>query len=134
MFGSKNNQQPPDLFVYVMHDSKVDAYRPPIMAVNDEVLMRIIIKEMRDPRQQQADTYTNSEDFSIFKIGSYQLKTGKITLLPSQAHVINMIEMRAIANRLMIAEDYQARKLQQEEQLRQTPKQPTNVEQITQGH
>jgi hypothetical protein len=103
MFGKKAEAQK-DLLLYVIYDSKVDAYRDPIFSENDEVLLRSVVNEFTDPRYARTDMFLNAEDFTIFSIGYYQRKTGSITL-SERRHVANVIELRTQAWKKMSAQD-----------------------------
>lgn len=109
MFSSIKKTDQVDLMMFVLYDSKVGNYRDPIFSPNSEVLVRTIVNEFTDERYQKTDMFLNAEDFSIFKIGTFDRKTGKITIT-GHDHVINMVEIRALANRKMLEKTMEVQK------------------------
>lgn len=95
MFGKTNKQT--DFEVFVTFDSKSKTYDQPIFVTSKEVLMRDIINLMNDPKHQKAVRVLNAEDFSLFKIGSYDLVSGEITTQKHE-HIVNFHELRAMSN------------------------------------
>lgn len=96
MFGKTKTEKTPDLEMFVIHDSKVNAYNNPSFAVNEHELCRDVVNLFLDPSQKQNKYLCNAEDFSIYRIGGYERKTGIITAHPPE-HVVNMIELRTVA-------------------------------------
>lgn len=94
MFGKKadNNYE-----VFVTFDSKAKAYDLPVFVPGKEVLMRDIINLMNNPQHQTAVRVQNAEDFSLFKIGTYDLKTSKLDYHAPE-HIANFHELRAMSN------------------------------------
>lgn len=86
-----------DYEVFVTYDSKSKSYDIPVFVPSKEVLMRDIINLMNDPKHQTATRVLNAEDFSLFKIGSYTLKDGKLTI-SNHEHVANFHDLRAMSN------------------------------------
>lgn len=83
-----------DLEIFSIFDSKTKSYGNPNFAPNHEVLIRDIANMFRDPTQAQNKLLINAEDYSVFRIGTYDNKSGQITSqLPE--HVINMHDLRA---------------------------------------
>lgn len=107
MFGSKKTEMQVDQNCYVIHDSKVGAYRDPQFAYNEEVLRRALINECSDPKLQHCDIFLNAEDFSVFKIGVYNRKLGRLETHEPQ-HVVNMIDIRTQAQSLNTQRTIQA--------------------------
>lgn len=97
---SKKNKQPADLEVFVIYDSKVEAYENPHFAVNQHDLTRQVVNMFKDPAQGQNKYLLNAEDYAIFKIAEYSRKTGQLEAHPPQ-HVANMIDLRTVAKRDM---------------------------------
>ena len=96
MFGK--NKKSPDLEVFTIYDSKTSSYRQPTFAINQHDLVREVINMFKDPSQAKNQYLTNAEDFSIFKIGSYDKSTGKLETVDLE-HVANMNDLRAMAQR-----------------------------------
>lgn len=59
--------------------------------------MRQIINMFKDPTQSKNRFLVNAEDFSIFRIGTYDKKTGIITSTNLE-HIVNMHDLRALAD------------------------------------
>lgn len=94
MFG-KNNQPEPEFEYFTIFDSKTRSYREPILAINRHDLLRQVQNMFLDPKEQQKNPlYINAEDFSIFKIGEFDKKSGVITST-KQEHIANLHEIRA---------------------------------------
>lgn len=99
MFGQptkpKNN---PDLEYFTIYDSKTESYREPSLAINRHDLIRQFTNMMKDPGQTKNLYYTNAEDYSIYKVGEFDRKTGIITSTPHE-HVVNLHELRSIVHK-----------------------------------
>lgn len=54
--------------LYVIYDSKSELYNTPFALLNDEVAMRSAQQLLADPH---SDIAKNPEDYSLFKIGTY---------------------------------------------------------------
>jgi hypothetical protein len=94
----EKNKPNPDLEVFAIYDSKVEAYGDPKFAINQHDFIRGILNMFKDPANAQNQFFLNAEDFSLFKIGSYTRKTG--TFVPQQpTHCVNLHELRAISDR-----------------------------------
>lgn len=93
MFGKKEKQA--DLDVFVIYDSKVSAYGQPNFAVNEQDLIRQLINMFKDPSQAQNRLLLNAEDYSVFKIGTYDKKNGELEI-HNPVHVANMHDLRAL--------------------------------------
>lgn len=97
MFKRNENQQPEipaDMEFFVIYDSKVQAYREPILAVNKFDLLRQIDTLFRNPESQKNQLVMNAEDFSVFKIGDFTKKTGVIKTQDHE-HICNLHEIRS---------------------------------------
>lgn len=97
MFG-KNSQQDPDFEYFSIFDSKVGIYREPHLAVNRHDILRQIYTLFRDPKQAENQLLQNAEDFSIFKVGEYTKKTGKLVGCEPE-HIANLHEIRSAVQR-----------------------------------
>lgn len=93
MFGKKDHEQP-DFEYFTIFDSKVAAYRPPMLAINRHDMLRQLDGLFRDPNEQRNQLVTNAEDFSLFKIGSFSKKTGTIVGCNPE-HIANLHDIRA---------------------------------------
>lgn len=93
MFGKKDKPQAESEY-FVIYDSKVGAYRNPMLATNRFDIIRQTESFFRDPKMELQDLCTNPEDFSIFKIGEYSKTTGVI--VPTQhEHIANLHEIKS---------------------------------------
>lgn len=97
MFGkSKNKDQQVDLEIFTIYDSVAGNYREPTWAVNQHVIVRQFTNMMRNPQERANNQYwTNASDYSIFKIGTYDRKTGEITTQPLE-RVCYMHELKSM--------------------------------------
>lgn len=95
MFAKKEKQA--DLEIFVIYDSKSESYGQPAFAQNKNVLMRELLNMFQDPSQAKNQLFTNSEDYSIFKVGSYDKKTGLMET-HNLEHVANLHDLRSMAN------------------------------------
>jgi len=95
MFGSKAKHQA-DLEVFTIFDTKTGSYEIPTFAINHLDLQRQIINMFKDPQQRQNKFLVNAEDYQIFRIGTYDRKTGQIQTIILE-HVCNMHDLRVLA-------------------------------------
>lgn len=96
MFERKNKQQV-DLEFFAVYDSKTQSYSEPFPAMNKEVLLRDFSNAFKDPEAPQKNRYyKNAEDFAIFKVGSYETKTGKLDG-QNPEHILNLHDLRAMS-------------------------------------
>lgn len=93
MFGKDKKS---DLEFFTIFDSKSQSYDVPTFAMNKNVLMRDIINMFKDPQQSKNKFLLNAEDYSLFKIGSYDKTTGQVTS-HNLEHIANMHDLRAMA-------------------------------------
>lgn len=92
MFGKKETL--PDSEYFALYDAKTDSYNLPMLATNKFDMVRQVENLMKDPAQAQNTYVTNAEDFQLFKIGTYDKKTGTIKgHIPE--HIANLHEIRA---------------------------------------
>jgi len=97
MFGSKTTKDVPvDQHIFAIYDSKVQSYDMPVFAVNEHDLTRQIVNMFKDPEQKKNRLLVNAEDFSLFRIGFYSKKLGKIVEHNAE-HIANMHDLRAVA-------------------------------------
>lgn len=96
MFGKKNSEKNADLEFFTIFDSKTNSYDVPTFAPNQNALIRDVINMFKDPSQKQNKFLLNAEDYSIFRIASYDKKTGQVESCNLE-HVANMHDLRAIA-------------------------------------
>lgn len=94
MFGKQKHQA--DIELFTIYDCKTKSYREPTFCPNKEVLMREILNMMNDSGQAKNPLFMNAEDFSVFKIGSYDKKTGLIEA-HNLEHQFNMHDIKALA-------------------------------------
>lgn len=91
----KKNEKEPDLQLFAVYDSKVDCYSDPIPAINSLDIMREFHNAFSSPDAGVKNKYyKNAEDYSLFKIGGYDKKGGRLhTHEPT--HVVNFHELRS---------------------------------------
>lgn len=97
MFGKKDKPHV-DLEMFTIYDSKTESYETPTYAINQHDICRQVINMFKDPSQTNNRFKLNAEDYTIFRIGSYDKKTGEITPC-SLDRVAYMHELKAIAQR-----------------------------------
>lgn len=94
MFGKKDGESSGEFFT--VFDSKTGSYREPFPAPNSAVLMRDFQNAFRRPDAAEKNVYyQNAEDFSIFRCGSFDLKTGLIKSCNLE-HVANCHDIKAM--------------------------------------
>lgn len=97
MFGKSKEDYQPDLEFFTVYDSKAKNYSEPFPAMNKDVVLRDFVNAFRSPEAAQKNRYyMNAEDFSIFKVGTFTLKTGSL-IGQNHEHIANMHDLRAIA-------------------------------------
>lgn len=96
MFGNKVNTEA-DIEFYTVYDSKAKDYKEPFPAKNKDVVLRDFVNAFKkDTAATENRYYMNAEDFSIFKIGSFDYRTGTFTATQPE-HIVNLHDLRAIA-------------------------------------
>lgn len=96
MFG-KNGKHQVDLEVFTIFDSKTSSYDQPFFAINHHDIIRQIINMFQEPKQQKENRlFLNAEDFSIFRIATFDKKTGSLQV-SNLEHIANMHDLRALA-------------------------------------
>lgn len=95
MFGKKETKS--DLEIFTVHDSKAGFYGQPIFARNHLELIRDFTNDFKNPDAVKSKLFLNAEDFTLFKIGTYDRDQGLITPLSPQ-HIINFIDLRTMVN------------------------------------
>ena len=95
MFGTKKEKHV-DQEVFAIYDSKAATYQQPIFATNSLIISREIEAMFTDPAQRNNFIVTNSEDFTLFKIGEYDRKTAAYTPITPEA-IFGMHEIKAAA-------------------------------------
>lgn len=96
MFGRNKEEIQKDFDVFAIYDSKVGSYDMPMFAMNEHDLTREIMNHFRDAsKRSQNKFYINAEDYSLFKIGAYSKKAGKLITHDAQ-HVANLHELKAV--------------------------------------
>lgn len=97
MFG-KNKEDEASGHFYTVFDSKTKSYGEPFPAPNNAVLVRDFENAFRRPEAAEKNRYyLNAEDFSIFRCGSFNLKTGELQGC-SLEHVANCHDIRAMVD------------------------------------
>nr|QJB20155.1 MAG: nonstructural protein [Microvirus sp.] len=95
MFGKTSDRQV-DLEVFAVYDSKTSSYGSPILATNHHDLIRETLNMFQDPEQQKSNKlFLNAEDFSIFRVGTYDKRKGELQGCTAE-HITNMHDLRAL--------------------------------------
>lgn len=99
MFGSKQKERKSsDLDVFIIYDSKVGSYERPHFERNGQVVMREILNMFRDPAQAKNKYLVNAEDYSVYRVGTLDVSSGKLECFAPE-HVCNMHDLRFMAQR-----------------------------------
>jgi len=85
----------PDFEYFTIYDTKVGAYKNPLLSTNSLEVLRQIEGFMMNPANQHDPLVTHAEDYSIFKIGTYSKTTGKITPCPAES-IAQLHEIKSI--------------------------------------
>ena len=94
MFGKKVSGA--ELEFFTVFDSKAKTYAEPFTALNSEVVTRDFVNAFRHPEAKEKNRYyQNAEDFSIFRVGKFDLQSGKIEG-QNLEHIVNMHDLRAM--------------------------------------
>lgn len=91
-FGKKQHQEDEQYFTF--YDSKTQSYGVPMPQINQHSLIRDLMNMFRDPGQAKNQLVQNAEDFAIYKVGSFDKKTGVFQAI-QPTHVVNLHELRA---------------------------------------
>lgn len=96
MFGKEKKI---DLEVYALYDSKTMQYNLPSYFMNEHEARRFAERMLKDPKQAESLVNTNPEDFSLFKIGTYDRFTGQIAGMSPAQHILHMHELKAFLDK-----------------------------------
>lgn len=95
---TKKQTKTEDLIFFTVYDSKSQSYGEPFPAPNKEVLLRDFANAFRKAATDsntQNRYYVNAEDYSVFAIGGFDLKTGELTA-KNMEHIVNLHDIRAM--------------------------------------
>jgi len=85
-----------DLEFFTVFDSKARAYSEPFPASNRDVVLRDFATAFkRSDAAEKNRYYQHAEDFSIFKCGWFDLRSGKL-VGEQLEHVANLHDIRAL--------------------------------------
>lgn len=82
--------------VFVIFDSKTMSYDLPAFAINHHDIIRQLLNLFQDPQQRSNRYVLNAEDYSIFRSGYFDKKTGQLTTC-TLSHIANLHDLRAAA-------------------------------------
>nr|QJB19553.1 MAG: nonstructural protein [Microvirus sp.] len=85
-----------DAEIFTIYDSKSKSYEMPSFSANGDTVKRGILNMFRDPSQSQNKFLVNAEDYSVFKIGSFNKTTGELEVQHPE-HIVNLHDLRALA-------------------------------------
>jgi len=89
-------QHQADVEFFTVFDSKSKSYTEPFPARNSDCVLRDFANAFRDPEAPRKNRYyQNAEDFAIFKIGNFDLKTGRM-VSHNVEHVVNLHDVRTM--------------------------------------
>lgn len=95
MFGQKKQTQEDVVFVTIF-DTKTTSYKDPIQAESHATILRALSNNMTNPQMAFDQYVKNAEDFQLFKIGSFDRKTGMITAHQPE-HLANLQDIKSMA-------------------------------------
>lgn len=97
MFGKQQSKSNTELEFFTIYDSKSQTYSSPFPEKNSEVVLRDFANAFRDPEAPKKNRYyQNAEDFSLFKLGSFDVNTGEMQAT-KVVHVANLHDIRAMS-------------------------------------
>jgi hypothetical protein len=82
--------------LYSIYDAKAEAFMMPFSATNDGFATRMLLDSASDPA---TSLYKHPEDFSLFRLASYEENTGVITPVVPVACVGTLITLIGINHR-----------------------------------
>jgi len=85
-----------DREVFTIFDSKALRYELPAFAINHHDIIRQFVNLFSDPEQRKNRFLVNAEDYSLFRIGTFDQSTGIITPSKSLEHIANLNDLRAL--------------------------------------
>lgn len=94
MFG--HNDKEPDLEFFTVFDSKTKSYAEPFPAKNKDTVLRDFMNAFKNPEASTKNKYyINAEDYSLFRIGAFDHRSGKLSAQNAE-HVVNFHDIRAM--------------------------------------
>lgn len=94
----KKKEQQADLEFFTVYDSKSKSYAEPFPAPNRDVLLRDFANAFRKTEASQNNKYfINAEDYSIFRIGTFDFQSGKLEAQQAE-HIANLHDIRAMSS------------------------------------
>lgn len=95
MFGRNGKDHQVDLELFTIFDSKTQCYDQPFFGVNSLDLIRQLGNMFNEPKQQAENKlFLNAEDYSVFRIGTFDKKTGVLKTEQPQ-HIVNFHDLKA---------------------------------------
>lgn len=94
MFGNNKHHQV-DMELFVMFDSKTSHYDEPWFSINQHDMVRRITNQFSGPQASQSKYFLNAEDYSLFRVGTWDKKTGELVACKPE-HIANMHDLRAL--------------------------------------
>ncbi len=88
--------------LYVIYDAKAQMYNKPFSMQNDSVAMRACTDLANDPN---TETCRHAEDFTLFKIGTYEDTNAEIQLDLTLTPLASFHELKMPTNVVPISQD-----------------------------
>lgn len=76
--------------VFIIRDSKANAYLTPFHATNEQVAIRMVSSVLTDHEHL---FYNYPEDYQLFILGEFDEISGKFTSLDAPEHLVNIIDL-----------------------------------------
>lgn len=89
--------------IYVIHDTKVEAYHRPVYADSDGQLLRMVNATAQD---EKTEFNKYPSDYSIFLIGEYDELSGKIKVYESKISLGTVLDVMIQFNQQKREESY----------------------------
>lgn len=78
------------LEIYTIYDKKAETYMRPMYTPHIVEIQRSLTKNLNDKSSTLAQF---PEDYSLYKLGTYDIKSAKYNLTPQPAFIMNITEM-----------------------------------------
>lgn len=96
MLGLAKNKQQEDCVLFTIFDTKSGTYRDPILVPDQAAVIRALSTNFFNPANQYDQYVTHAEDFQLFKIGSFDRKTGLVSSYQPE-HILNLHDLKSAA-------------------------------------
>lgn len=78
--------------LFSIRDSKAETFTIPFPMLTKAEAIRGFVTEVSNPKS--GFLHTNSEDFSLFEMGTFDTDDGKFVIHPAPIHIANALEFK----------------------------------------